>query len=912
VNITFPVVFFKILIILVQKYNLRTFTMHDKNHRTIYLKNYTPPLYLVTTVDLRFELDEYATRVHATLALSRNGEAIGENLPLELNAEKLSIDSVRFSGQELDKKDYTYDGRILRIDTVPDEFSLEVVNTINPADNTELEGLYLSSGNFCTQCEAEGFRRITCFPDRPDVMAEFTTTIVADRKKYPVLLANGNLVEQGMLDNERHFAVWHDPFKKPCYLFALVAGNLVRIQDTFTTMSGREVGLHIYVEPRNRDKCAHALESLKKAMKWDEEVFGLEYDLDVYMIVAVDDFNMGAMENKGLNVFNSKYVLARPETATDVDYEGIEGVIAHEYFHNWTGNRVTCRDWFQLSLKEGLTVFRDQEFSADMTSRAVKRIHDVQIMRNYQFCEDAGPMAHPVRPDSYMEINNFYTLTVYDKGAEVIRMLYTFLGRQGFRKGLDLYFQRHDGRAVTCDDFFAAMVDANDADLEGFKLWYSQAGTPVLKVRGEYTTQEKKYILELGQTCPSTPGQEEKEPLLMPVAVGLLDSDGNDMPLRQQGHDGSPATTPIIHFRDKHRTFVFTDIAEAPVLSVLRNFSAPVKVNMTRSDEELAFLMAHDSDAFNRWDAGQQLSLKYILQQVEVWRQGGDLHVPEIFVWSCRELLTDRDADPAFIALALSLPMVNWIGEQLKVIDPDAIFSVLRFFRRQLAEQLQPELLNIYRENIMAGPYTYSAEHAGRRSLKNTCLGYLLSPDDRDEVSADLLDLAIQQYREADNMTDKTAALKAVVNCDRRQGDELLADFYALWKDDPLVVDKWLTMQALCTLPGTLARVRELTEHPAFVIKNPNKVRALIGAFCQANPVRFHEPEGEGYAFLADHVILLNGMNPQIAARLLTPLTTWKRYDHDRQTLMRQQLERIMAVKDVSGGVADVLEKSLK
>ncbi|HER62607.1 MAG TPA: aminopeptidase N, partial [Desulfobacteraceae bacterium] len=589
-----------------------------------------------------------------------------------------------------------------------------------------------------------------------------------------------------------------------------------------------------------------------------------------------------------------------------------EGVIAHEYFHNWTGNRVTCRDWFQLSLKEGLTVFRDQEFSADMASRAVKRIHDVQIMRNYQFREDAGPMAHPVRPDSYMEINNFYTLTVYDKGAEVIRMLHTFLGREGFRKGLDLYFERHDGQAVTCDDFFSAMVDANDADLEGFRLWYSQAGTPVLKVRGEYNTLEKKYVLELGQTCPPTPGQEKKEPLLMPVAVGLLDSQGNDIPLRLPGDDRPPETSRVIHFRNSRQSFVFEDVAEPPVLSVLRNFSAPVKVDMTRSDEELAFLMAHDSDAFNRWDAGQQLSLKYILQEIEVWQQGGRPCVPEIFARSFRDLLTDRGADPAFIALALNLPMENWIGEQLKVIDPDAIFSVLQFFRWQLAEQLQQEFLDVYHQNVIAGPYTYSAEHAGRRSLKNTCLGYLLSPDDRGGVPADLLDLAIQQYREADNMTDKTAALKAVVNCDRQRGDELLADFYALWKDDPLVVDKWLTMQALCTLPGTLTRVRELTEHPAFVIRNPNKVRALIGAFCQANQVRFHETGGEGYAFLADHVILLNAMNPQIAARLLTPLTTWKRYDNDRQLLMRRQLERIMALKDVSGDVAEVVGKSLR
>jgi aminopeptidase N len=886
--------------------------MHDKNPRIIYLKDYTPPPYLVTTVDLRFELSETETRVHASMAMFHNPESVGEISSLELNAEKLAIHSVKLDGEELGKADYTHDGKILKIENVPPEFRLEVVTVIDPADNTELEGLYLSSGNFCTQCEAEGFRRITCYPDRPDVMAEFTTTIVADRKKYPVLLANGNLVEQGMVDNERHFAVWHDPFKKPCYLFALVAGNLVLIEDTFRTMSGRDVALHIYVEPRNRKKCDHAMESLKKAMKWDEEVFGLEYDLDVYMIVAVDDFNMGAMENKGLNVFNSKYVLAQPEMATDADYEGIEGVIAHEYFHNWTGNRVTCRDWFQLSLKEGLTVFRDQEFSSDMTSRPVKRIHDVQIMRNYQFREDAGPMAHPVRPDSYMEINNFYTLTVYDKGAEVIRMLHAFLGREGFRKGLDLYFQRHDGQAVTCDDFYAAMVDANNVDLTGFKLWYSQAGTPVLKVTGKYDAVGKKYTLELVQTCPPTPGQEKKEPMLMPVGIGLIDSNGNDIPLMLEGQGGSPETLHIIHLHQKQGSYQFKDIPEQPVLSILRNFSAPVKVDMVRSDEELAFLMAHDSDSFNRWDAGQQLSLKYILQQIETSRQGGNLAVPEIFVTSFRELLVDRNADPAFVALALALPMENWIGQQLDVIDPDAIFSVLQFFRRQLAEKLQSEFLEVYRENTLSTPYRYSSEDAGRRSLKNTCLAYLLSPDGKGNVTSDLLNLAMIHYNDADNMTDKVAALKAVVNSDRAKGDELLTDFYGLWKDDPLVVDKWLTFQALCSLPGTLERVEKLTAHPAFVLKNPNKVRALIGAFCGANQVRFHDLSGKGYAFLANYVIRLNAMNPQIAARLLTPLTTWKRYDTVRQSLMQRQLERILAMEKISGDVAEIVGKSLK
>jgi len=886
--------------------------MNDNQHTTIYLKDYTPPPYLVTTVDLRFELDETATRVHSTLNIHHNSLSVGKVQPLELKGEKLTIHTVRLDGMKLGPDQYAYDGAVLRIEQVPAVFTLEIENTINPGENTELEGLYLSSGNFCTQCEAEGFRRITPYPDRPDVMARFTTTIVADRKKYPVLLSNGNLVEQAILNDGRHYAVWKDPFSKPCYLFALVAGNLVRLHDTFRTMSGRDVDLHIYVEHRNREKCAHAMESLKKAMRWDEETFGLEYDLDVYMIVAVDDFNMGAMENKGLNVFNSKYVLARPETATDADYEGIEGVVAHEYFHNWTGNRVTCRDWFQLSLKEGLTVFRDQEFTSDMTSRPVKRIQDVQIMRNYQFREDAGPMAHPVRPDSYMAINNFYTLTVYDKGAEVIRMLHTFLGRKGFRRGLDLYFKRYDGQAVTCDDFVTAMLDANDAVLDGFKLWYNQAGTPTLRVEAEYDAQQKEYRLHINQSIPPTPGQESKEPMLMPLAVGLLDSLGREMDLQEEGSGGREERTGVLHLREKEQTFVFRNINEKPVLSFLRNFSAPVRVELEQSDEDLAFLMAHDPDPFNRWDAGQRLGLQYLLEQITVFQAGGSLQVPDTFVAAFRQLLLDTEADPAFIALALNLPLENWISVQMKVIDPDAVFQVLRFFRRHLSTVLRAEFLEVYSRNTLAGPYMYTAAAAGRRSLKNTCLAYLLAPDMNDAVTDDMLILATEQYGNSDNMTDKMAALRAVVNGDAHRGEELLADFYQTWQEDPLVVDKWLTLQALCTLPGTLRRVQKLTGHPAFTIKNPNKVRSLIGAFCSANQVGFHQADGEGYAFLGETVRRLDAMNPQIAARLLAPLTTWKRYDENRQELMRAELERILASEKLSGEVAEVVTKSLK
>jgi aminopeptidase N len=885
--------------------------MSDKHHKTIYLKEYTPPPYLVTTVELRFELEESSTRVRNRMEFKRNPAVSRHDIPLELNGEKLGAPVLFLDGAELDQGRYSCDGKVLRIETLPDRFVLEVENVINPAANTDLEGLYLSSGNFCSQCEAEGFRRITFFPDRPDVMAVFTTTIVADRKKYPVLLANGNLREKGLLDDGRHFAVWHDPFPKPCYLFALVAGDLVRVEDRFRTRSGREVGLHIYVEPRNREKCEHALEALKKAMRWDEETYGLEYDLDLYMIVAVDDFNMGAMENKGLNVFNSKFVLARPETATDADYEGIERVIAHEYFHNWTGNRVTCRDWFQLSLKEGLTVFRDQEFTSDITSRPVKRIEDVQIMRNFQFREDAGPLAHPVRPESYMAINNFYTLTVYDKGAEVIRMLHTFLGREGFRMGLELYFRRHDGQAVTCDDFVAAMLDANSTDLPGFKLWYSQAGTPTLKFAERYDPVRREYQLTLSQSCPPTPGQQYKEPLPMPVAVGLLGSDGRDLDLGG-GRGGERETTRILHLREAQQSFTFSGIPEKPVLSLLRNFSAPVRVDQDRPLAELAFLMAHDEDSFNRWDAGQQLAVRFIVDQVARCRQGGEPEVPELFLDAFRQVLTDTAADPAFLALALALPQDNWIGQQLAEIDPVAIFTVLQTFRRRLREEMGAELLAVYGRNQLAGSYCYTAAAAGRRSLKNTCLGYLLTPAADGRVAPDLLDLAQRQFTAADNMTDRLAALRAIVNADRSAGDTLLAAFYQEWQGDPLVVDKWLSLQALCTLPGTLERVKALTAHPAFILKNPNKVRALIGAFCTGNQIGFHEAGGGGYAFLADYVLRLDSINPQIAARQLTPLTVWQRYDPARQSLMRGQLERIMGVAGLSREVAEVAGKSLQ
>ena len=872
-----------------------------------FLKDYTPPAYLVERIDLKVELDPQATRVRAEMVCRAN---TATPQPLILNGERLELLSLAVNQSPLAPDHYSFDDGLLVIKEVPaSPFTVSIETRINPAGNTALEGLYLSSGNYCTQCEAEGFRTITCFPDRPDVMSVFTTTIIGERATCPVMLANGNLVESGNLEDGRHYATWHDPFPKPSYLFALVAGNLVSISDRFTTRSGREVELRIYVEERNYSKCSHAMRSLQKAMQWDEERFGREYDLDIYMIVAVDDFNMGAMENKGLNVFNSKFVLALPETATDIDYEGIEGVIAHEYFHNWTGNRITCRDWFQLSLKEGLTVFRDQEFTADMVSRPVKRIQDANIIRSFQFREDSGPMAHPVRPPSFVEINNFYTLTVYNKGAEVIRMLHTLLGPETFRRGMDIYFERHDGQAVTCDDFVAAMEAAWGGDLSQFKLWYSQAGTPRLTVSSTYDQRQQQLTLTVEQSCPPTRESSVKQPFFMPLSVGLLTQTGQAIPLDNSAPD--PHTLVLYLTRDK-QDFVFANIPERPVLSFLRNFSAPVKVDCAQSDEELALLMAHDIDPFNRWDAGQRLALRHLLAQIEHYRRGAAITVPEVLIGGMRALLDDQNSGPAFVAQALLLPSENWISQQMETIDPEAVFAVRQQFRAVLGRSLRDQLLQCCQRTRITTAYRYSAHDASMRTLHNLCLAYLLAPDISGSVEPVLLNLGIDQYYDSDNMTDKMAALTGVVNADLVAGNGLLADFYAVWKNDPLVVDKWLILQAGCTLPGTLDRVRLLTDHPAFTYKNPNKVRSLIATFCATNHHQFHALDGGGYGFLGDQVILLDGLNPQIASRMITPLTQWRRYDHHRQQLMCAQLARIGAVANLSDDVREIVERSLQ
>lgn len=869
---------------------------------TIYLKDYLPPEFLIDQVNLWFDLGETETRVRSRLELRRNPAAQSHSPDLRLHGEQLELLALSLDGEPVVPAAYTQDDEGLTIRRVPDRFILESEVRILPQQNTALEGLYKSGGMFCTQCEAEGFRKITWYLDRPDVMSRFTTTVTADRQRYPVLLSNGNPSEAEGLEDGRHRITWTDPFPKPAYLFALVAGDLRAIEDSHTTPSGRQVALRIYVEPENIDKCAHAMASLKQAMRWDEQCYGREYDLDIYMIVAVNDFNMGAMENKGLNVFNSKYVLASPATATDRDFQGIESVIAHEYFHNWTGNRITCRDWFQLSLKEGLTVFRDQEFSADMGSRGVKRIEDVRLLRAHQFAEDAGPMAHPVRPDSYMEINNFYTVTVYEKGAEVVRMQSNLLGAEAFRRGTDLYFERFDGQAVTTDDFVQCMADAGGRDLGQFKRWYSQAGTPELDIRGAYDAAAQTYTLTVEQHCPATPGQPDKEPFLIPLAVGLLDSRGANLALRLRGESAAIQGTRMLEINEPRQQFVFEQVPEAPVPSLLRGFSAPVKVRFDYSNEQLMFLMAHDSDGFSRWDAAQTLAQRILLQLVA----DPNGVVPDGFIQAFRQALTDSASDPALLAEVLTLPGEGYLGDQMAEVDVEGIHRAREQLKSTLATELKEELLAVYRANEVTGEYRPDATAIGRRSLRNLALGYLMQLEDQA-----LQALCVAQYRAGHNMTDVICALSLLADRDTPEAAGLLEAFYQQWQGDPLVLDKWFSLQALSKRPDTLARVQALLQHPAFSMANPNKVRALIGAFCSGNPVRFHAADGSGYRFLGDRVLELDGLNPQVASRMVRLMTRWQRYDPARQQLMRAQLERILKTEGISRDVFEIASKSL-
>ncbi len=874
--------------------------MLNPTPRTVFLKDYTPPPFLISDVQLDVHIDAEGVGVEARLTVRRNPKFADPRAPLVLDGDELELQWVRLDGRPLDPGQYRLDAEHLTVPDVPDAFALETGVRLNPRANTKLMGLYASKDGLFTQCEPEGFRRITFFLDRPDVMARYTTTIHADRETYPALLSNGNRMGQG-IEGARHWVRWEDPFPKPSYLFALVAGRLDVLEDKYRTASGRTANLSIFVEPGKLDQCGFAMQALKKSMQWDERVFGLELDLDHYMIVAVGDFNMGAMENKGLNIFNTKYVLARPDIATDTDFMLIDRVVAHEYFHNWTGNRVTCRDWFQLSLKEGLTVFRDQEFGADMYSRPVQRIQEVRGLRAAQFPEDAGPMSHPVRPQSYMEISNFYTATVYEKGAEVVRMIHTLIGAAAFREGMDLYFQRHDGQAVTTDDFVQAMQDASGVDLAHFRRWYDQAGTPRLAVSGTYDTAASTFTLDVRQTCPPTPGQADKQPLHIPFAVGLLDAQGRDLPLQLEGEAALAGTTRVLSVQAARQQFRFVNVTAAPVPSLLRSFSAPVQLQYAYGEAELAHLMAFDSDAFNRWDAGQRFALEILLRGVR--RQA--LEVPSAFVAAFARVLADAARDPAFTAEALALPSEAYVGEQMEVVDPDAIHAARRALRVQLATALKGELLATYQAFAVHGAYSPDAASAGRRAIKNACLSYLMELDD-EAVRA----LCLRQFDTADNMTDAMAALTAIANSDWSQRPAVLTRFHDKWKEEALVVDKWLAVQAGSRLPQTLGDVRRLTRHPAFDLKNPNKVYALIRSFC-ANQVRFHAADGGGYAFAAEQIIALDPLNPQVAARLARSFDRWKKFDPSRQAHARAQLERIRASAGLSKDTLEVVTKAL-
>jgi aminopeptidase N len=874
----------------------------DPAPTVVHLRDYRPPAFLISEVELEIDLRADHALVRASLNVARNPAHPDRRAPLVLDGEDLATVSVAVHGHRLRPDDYTVEPARLVLPDVPDRFVLESVVRIAPEKNTKLMGLYASKDGYFTQCEAEGFRRITWFIDRPDVMAKYVTTIRADKARFPRLLSNGNLVATGEEPGGRHWAKWEDPFPKPCYLFAMVAANLDVLEDELVTRSGRRARLAIYVEPGKLDQCAFAMDALKRSIRWDEQVFGLELDLDHFMIAAVGDFNMGAMENKGLNIFNTKYILARPDVATDTDYMNIDRVVAHEYFHNWTGNRVTCRDWFQLSLKEGLTVFRDQEYGADTYSRPVQRIQEVRGLRAAQFPEDAGPMAHPVRPQSYMEISNFYTATVYEKGAEVVRMIHTLLGAEKFRQGMDLYFARHDGQAVTTDEFVSAMADASGVDLGQFRRWYEQAGTPVIDAQGVYDAAARTYTLTLRQSCPPTPGQPEKLPFHIPFEVGLVDPSGADVPLRLAGEPAAAGTTRVLSLKAAEERYTFVDVAQPPVPSLLRDFSAPVYLNFEYRDAELAHLMAHDADAFNRWEAGQRLATRLMLDCIAA----GRLDVPAVFVDAFARALRDGGRDPAFAAEVLSLPAETIIAEQMALVDPDAIHAIRRGLRRALAEALRPDLLATYGRLAVPGPYAPDAASAGRRSLRNLCLAYLMELGD-----AEARALAARQLDAADNMTDAMAALSTLANAECPEREPALAAFYARWKHEALVVDKWLRVQSTAHLPDALARVQALLGHEAFNLKNPNKVYALIGGFGYGNHVRFHAADGSGYAFMADRIIELDALNPQVAARMSRSFDRWKKFDAPRQAHARAALERIRDVQGLSKDVAEIVTKSL-
>jgi aminopeptidase N len=878
--------------------------MKTNEPRAIHLKDYTPPPYRILEVALDFTLDGKATRVKATMQLERR-TASAE--PLVLDGSRLKLISVVLDGKTLDASAYEYNPHTLTLLKPPPKFILEIVTEIAPAENTALEGLYMSNGIYCTQCEPEGFRSITYFLDRPDNLAKFETRIEADRTIAPVLLSNGNLIESGELPTGRHFARWRDPFPKPSYLFALVAGDLAHIRDSYTTMSGRKVDLRVYVEHGNEARAEYAMDSLKRSMRWDEEVYGREYDLDIFMIVAVSAFNFGAMENKGLNIFNDKVLLASPETATDDDYARIESVVAHEYFHNWTGDRITCRDWFQLALKEGLTVFRETGFVGDMRSHAVRRITDVKDLRLRQFQEDAGPLAHPVQPQSYITIDNFYTATVYEKGSEIVGMLKKIVGPEKFRKGMDLYFERHDGEAATVEDFVRSFEDASGRKLAQFRLWYSQAGTPEIRAESMYDPAAKTFALELSQSLSPTPGQPEKQPMHIPVALGLIGrKSGKPLPLTLEGENAVGSEERVLELTAPQQRFVFTSIGEEPVLSIGRNFSAPVIIRTQTDAKTRAFLMSRDTDAFNRWEAGQQLSTEMLRDMIRDIQSGKLARVDPIYVEAIGGVLQRADEDHAFTALMLIPPSESELALAMTPIDPEAIHTARNAVIHGIAEAHGPTLAGLYRKLESRGAFSPDAASAGRRSLRNATLRFLTVADD--EKAAEIADA---HYRAATNMTEATAGLAALARMRQPLRDLAFAHFHDHFRSDPLVLDKWMGLQAMSPQPDTVQRVRALMGHPVFSLKNPNRVRALVATFAIGNPLRFHDRSGAGYRLLREVVQTLDSINPQTAARMAAAFETWRRYDSERQRLMRAELEAIASSNGLSANLYEMVTKML-
>lgn len=873
--------------------------------QTTYLKDYQVPPYLVDEVNLIIDLfDDYAT-VKSHLRVRHNRHSLDKTKSFKLNGEDLTLEEIRLNGERLAPSQYELIDHYLVLHQVPDNFELDIKTKIYPQKNTALSGLYRSQNTFCTQCEAEGFRHITYFPDHPDILARYSTTISADESRYPYLLSNGNIIGMGKLEGGRHWVKWEDPFNKPCYLFALVAGDFDLLEDKFVTQSGRDVQLKIYVEKGYVKQAHHAMYSLKEAMRWDEKAYGREYDLDVYMIVAIGDFNMGAMENKGLNIFNTHFVLAQPETATDDDYIHILAVIGHEYFHNWSGNRVTCRDWFQLSLKEGLTIFREQSFTEDRLSPAVMRIREVNYLRVSQFPEDAGPLAHPVCPDSYIEINNFYTATIYNKGSEVLRMMQTILGKPLFRKGMDLYFARHDGQAVTIEDYVKTMEDVSGIDLKQFRLWYKQSGTPVVSVKDEYDEKQKTYALTLTQSIPPTPGQPTKSAMHIPVRMGLLDKSGKEMKLYLNNE--APETEKVLALTQSSQTFLFKNVESRPIPSLFRNFSAPIKLQYDYSDEALNVLFEQDKDSFNRWEAGQIYALRILLKLISDHQSGKALQLPPGLVAMFQHILQNDKQDNLLLAEMLCLPTEKYIGEQMEVVDVDAIHHVREFAVCEIAKKLKNIFMSTYQQfHNPSKPYEFDLTEIAKRQLKNICFSYLLKLPENAELGWKQFEAALTS-----NMTDTLIALNSLNNLDSPLRQKALDLFYETWKHDALVVDKWFAIQAGSILPGTIQQIKKLVKHEAFDIKNPNKVYALIGTFGFRNPIHFHARNGEGYVFLREFVQDLDTLNPQVTGRMVNPLTTWKRYDKDRQQLMREQLNILLSGNKISKDLYEIVTKSI-